>query len=153
MAATASADLGHGSWTHRLARVAIRPLLGTRVTPNHLTTLRLATGACRDLAVLFIDSCRAVGLPARFVSGYHCGQAPANRRYLHAWAEVFLPGAGWRGFDPLQGIAVADQHIAVAASAHPRAAAPISGSLNSAATAAHLEVDLRIDRAPLAASA
>ena len=66
------------------------------------TTIEQRQGACRDLAVLFIDICRAVGLAARFVSGYQEGDADQDKRYLHAWAEVYLPGAGWRGFDPTQ---------------------------------------------------
>ena len=108
-------------------------------------TLREGTGACRDLAVLFIDCCRCVGLPARFVSGYYGGPTAVEHRYLHAWAEVFLPGAGWRGFDPLQGLAAADQHVAVAANAQPRGAAPIDGSLHSGAASSQMTVDLRID--------
>jgi transglutaminase-like putative cysteine protease len=108
-------------------------------------TLREGTGACRDLSVLFIDACRAVGLAARFVSGYYGGPSAADRRYLHAWAEVFLPGAGWRGFDPLQGLAVADRHVAVAAGAQPRDAAPITGTLGGGDTPADLEVDLKIE--------
>ncbi|HUI28139.1 MAG TPA: transglutaminase family protein [Candidatus Kryptonia bacterium] len=108
-------------------------------------TLSEGAGACRDLAVLFIDACRAVGLPARFVSGYYGGPIEAERRYLHAWAEVFLPGAGWRGFDPLQGLAVADRHIAVAAAAHFSAAAPISGTLRGGSSTTTLDVDLHIE--------
>jgi transglutaminase-like putative cysteine protease len=109
-------------------------------------TLREGTGACRDLAVLYIDCCRAVGLAARFVSGYYGGAAAAEHRYLHAWAEVFLPGAGWRGFDALQGVAVAEEHVAVAANSQPRGAAPIDGSLHSAQASSRLEVELHIDR-------
>jgi len=108
-------------------------------------TLRERTGACRDLAVLFIEACRAVGLGARFASGYYTGQPAADRRYLHAWAEVFLPGAGWRGFDPLLGLAVADCHVAVAAAAEPHAAAPIDGSLRGSDERATLEVEVAID--------
>ena len=108
-------------------------------------TLREKTGACRDLAVLFIDACRALGLGARFVSGYYGGPVNGERRYLHAWAEVFLPGAGWRGFDPLQGVAVCDLHVAVAAGAVPAAAAPISGTMRGASSIATLDVDLQIE--------
>jgi transglutaminase-like putative cysteine protease len=115
-------------------------------------TLREGTGACRDLAVLFIDACRAVGLAARFVSGYYGGPTQVEQRYLHAWAEVFLPGAGWRGFDPLQGLAVADQHVPVAAAATPQAAAPIDGSLRRSGVAATLDVDLQIDAADASVS-
>ena len=108
-------------------------------------TLSEGAGACRDLAVLFIDACRAVGIPARFVSGYYGGPIEADRRYLHAWAEVYLPGAGWRGFDPLQGLAVADHHVAVAAGACPADAAPVSGTLRGVSPDATLDVDLQIE--------
>ena len=97
------------------------------------------TGSCRDLAVLFAETCRAIGLAARFVSGYQGDQPKdlieegdrpeTSERHLHAWAEIYLPGAGWRGYDPTQGLAVADQHIALVASPSPRYATPIVGTL------------------------
>ncbi len=86
------------------------------------------SGSCRDFAVLFVETCRAIGLAARFVSGYQEGDLDSNDRHLHAWAEVYVPGGGWRGYDPTQGLAVADRHIALVASALPRYAAPITGS-------------------------
>ncbi|MBW4520170.1 MAG: transglutaminase family protein [Scytolyngbya sp. HA4215-MV1] len=85
-------------------------------------------GSCRDFAVLFMATCRAVGIAARFVSGYEEGDPDAPERHLHAWAEAYLPGAGWRGFDPTHGLAVSDRHIALAASPISRAAAPFVGS-------------------------
>jgi transglutaminase-like putative cysteine protease len=85
-------------------------------------------GSCRDFAVLFIETCRAIGLAARFVSGYQEGDLDRDERHLHAWAEVFLPGGGWRGYDPTLGLAVADRHIALVASTWSNDAAPISGS-------------------------
>lgn len=91
-------------------------------------TLTGGRGSCRDLAVLFVDACRAVGIASRFVSGYQEGDPGQDRRDMHAWAEVYIPGGGWRGFDPTLGLAVADRHIAVAAAAHPRDAAPVTGS-------------------------
>ncbi len=87
------------------------------------------SGTCRDFAVLFVETCRAIGLAARFVSGYQEGDPDSHDRHLHAWAEVYLPGGGWRGYDPTQGLAVADRHIALVASAFSRYAAPISGSM------------------------
>lgn len=87
-------------------------------------------GSCRDVTVLFIEVCRAAGLAARFVSGYQEGDLDGSDFHLHAWAEVYLPGAGWRGFDPTHGLAVADRHIALVASAFSRHAAPIAGSFN-----------------------
>jgi transglutaminase-like putative cysteine protease len=87
-------------------------------------------GSCRDLTVLFIEVCRAMGLAARFVSGYQEGDLDNSEYHLHAWAEVYLPGAGWRGYDPTHGLAVSDRHIALAASAISEYAAPISGAIN-----------------------
>lgn len=91
-------------------------------------TLERGEGACRDSAVLFMDACRAVGLAARFVSGYAWDALEQDQRELHAWAEVYLPGAGWRGYDPTTGIATANRHIAVAASPTPDYAAPTTGT-------------------------
>ncbi|MEB3267678.1 MAG: transglutaminase family protein [Leptolyngbya sp.] len=86
-------------------------------------------GSCRDFTVLFMEACRAVGLAARFVSGYQEGDPDHPSNELHAWAEVYVPGGGWRGFDPTYGLAVSDRHIPLAAAAHPRQAAPVTGSL------------------------
>lgn len=91
-------------------------------------TLATGEGACRDLSVLFVDCCRSMGLAARFVSGYCYTGDTAHPADLHAWGEVFLRGGGWRGYDPSQGLAVADRHIALAAAAEPAAAAPVTGS-------------------------
>jgi len=96
-------------------------------------TLERREGSCRDLAVLFCAVCRSMGIPARFVSGYEREAAFQERAYMHAWAEVYLAGGGWRGYDPSQGLAVADRHVAVAAAADPRLAAPITGSYRGAA--------------------
>jgi transglutaminase-like putative cysteine protease len=90
-------------------------------------------GSCRDLTVLFMEACRSVGLAARFVSGYQCFADPAADHvfHLHAWAEVYLPGAGWRGFDPTQAAgAVADRYIALVASAEPAGTAPLGGAFS-----------------------
>lgn len=90
-------------------------------------TLQGLEGSCRDLAVLFCDSCRIVGLAARFVSGYECVPSSGSDAYMHAWAEVYLPGIGWRGYDPSRGLAVSNGHIAVAAGFDPELAAPVAG--------------------------
>ena len=92
------------------------------------TTLEWRRGSCRDLAVLEMDACRAVGLATRFVSGYQEGDPSNSERELHAWVEVYLPGAGWRPYDPTHGVAVSDRHVAVAAGAAPEDAGPTSGS-------------------------
>jgi transglutaminase-like putative cysteine protease len=92
-------------------------------------TLHLRAGSCRDLAVVYMEACRSMGLAARFASGYMFSpNGSPHRRALHAWAEVYLPGGGWRGFDPTLGMAVADQHVPLAASPLPSGAAPITGS-------------------------
>jgi len=93
-------------------------------------TLRERVGSCRDLAVLMIECCRCIGLPARFVSGYHLVEPKPNRYDLHAWAEVYLPGAGWRGFDPSGIGAVDERYIPLASSSNPELTAAVSGSFS-----------------------
>jgi transglutaminase-like putative cysteine protease len=90
-------------------------------------------GSCRDLAVLFCAVCRAVGVAARFVSGYECGATSMEHAYMHAWAEVYLEGGGWRGYDPSRGLAVSTFHVPVAAAADAQLAAPVSGTYRGAA--------------------
>ena len=91
-------------------------------------TLSQGSGTCRDFAVLFVAVCRAVGIAARFVSGYQEGD-PDGPHDLHAWAEAYVPGGGWRGFDPTLGLAVGDRHIALAAAIEPKQAGPVIGKL------------------------
>jgi transglutaminase-like putative cysteine protease len=92
-------------------------------------TLTSGKGSCRDLATLFIEACRHHGLASRFVSGYLVSSAAAKDvATTHAWAEVYLPGSGWRGFDPTSGQLVGGDHIAVAVHRHPEAIPPVSGS-------------------------
>lgn len=91
-------------------------------------TLENGSGSCRDFATLFIEACRYFGLAARFVSGYlHCPETVHGHGSTHAWAEVYLPGAGWKGFDNTSGIVVGQDHIAAAVTRHPGDAPPISG--------------------------
>jgi transglutaminase-like putative cysteine protease len=114
--------------------------------PAGLTWTQKA-GSCRDYAMLFIEVCRAVGLAARFVSGYQEGDVDSDERHLHAWAEVYLPGAGWRGYDPTQGLAVADTHIALIACPTSKNTAPVDGSLKQAAgVKSAMEYSLKIDK-------
>jgi transglutaminase-like putative cysteine protease len=108
------------------------------------TTLELRKGSCRDLAVLYIAVCRAAGLASRFVSGYQSQLESDGDHHLHAWAEVYLPGAGWRGFDPGLGIAVADQHVAVATGLNPLAAAPTSGTFRGTGASSNMDSQLVI---------
>jgi transglutaminase-like putative cysteine protease len=91
-------------------------------------TLETNSGSCRDLATLFIEAARFLGLASRFVSGYMYSPNITGRMSMHGWAEVYLPGAGWIGFDPSWGILAASQYVPVAVTRHPEHAPPISGS-------------------------
>lgn len=128
---------------HRSMTVIIRE----EGDPNSAAeTLATQIGSCRDLAVLFADACRAVGIPARFVSGYQEGDTTQPRRDLHAWAEAWIPGGGWRGYDPTLGLVVADRHIALAAAADSHEAAPITGSYRGSPPSVTMSVTLEITR-------
>jgi transglutaminase-like putative cysteine protease len=105
-------------------------------------------GACRDLAVLFIDACRCVGLAARFVSGYQQGSGTAID--LHAWPEVYLSGVGWQGYDPTQGLAVGENHVSVTAACGTENAAPVIGSFRGPSDVTTL--DARISFSPVDAA-
>ena len=106
-------------------------------------TWRNKQGSCRDYAVLFMEVSRAVGIPARFVSGYQEGDEQQQSRDLHAWVEVYLPGAGWRGYDPTLGLVISDRHIPLAASAIPQYAAAIEGTVIPVATESKVVADLQ----------
>jgi transglutaminase-like putative cysteine protease len=100
--------------------------------PAH--TLALGAGSCRDFAALFMEACRALGLASRFVSGYlHGPISELGDGATHAWCEVYLPGPGWKGFDPSTGEVTGDSHIAVAVAQHPERVPPVAGSFRGAA--------------------
>ncbi|MCS6772158.1 MAG: transglutaminase family protein [Kiritimatiellae bacterium] len=144
-----------GSRTLEFLRIAAEHLAGFHKTIREegppqppSKTLASQTGACRDLTVLFMDLCRWQGLPARFVSGYWRGRRPVDRHHLHAWAEVYLPGAGWRGYDPTCGLAVSDEHLPLAAAPAPEGAAPVEGTYGGGAIESTLSWQIRIDVRP-----
>jgi len=98
------------------------------VQPPALTLAR-SSGSCRDFAALFMEACRQLGMACRFVSGYlFTFDTDAGNASTHAWAEVYLPGAGWKGFDPTSGEVTGNRHIAVAVARHPEAVPPVAGS-------------------------
>ncbi len=137
---------------HRLIRYITR-LEGGVQTPEK--TLASGVGSCRDSAWLLVQILRHTGLPARFVSGYLVqlrSDAPApgaeggverDGAELHAWAEVYLPGAGWIGLDATSGLLCGEGHLPLAASTHYRSVAPVSGTLEPCEVGFSYDISVR----------
>lgn len=114
---------------------------------SSLTTVTLGSGSCRDLAVVLIDCARTLGFAARFVSGYHYDAADdgSTPGAMHAWVEVFLPGAGWKGLDPTNGLFCDNTYVPVAHAVVAESVNPIQGAFASAEPAvARLTIDVRV---------
>lgn len=121
---------------HRDIRYRLRKEHGVQ-TPEQ--TLQASSGSCRDSGWLLVQLLRHCGFAARFVSGYliqlpsgmdGAGPSPGSQvdpTELHAWCEVFLPGAGWIGLDPTSGLLTDEGHVPLACAPDPAAAAPIEG--------------------------
>jgi len=115
-----------------------------------LTTIKSGTGTCRDYAVLLIECARVLGLAARFVSGYlydpaNNGTIPGD---MHAWVEVFLPGAGWRGLDPSRGMFCDNAYVPVAHAVVAESVNPVQGSYySSSPVASTMTSDARVQLA------
>lgn len=106
-------------------QIHIRPKLSPVVQAPE-QTIQTRAGSVRDIAALMMHACRALGIAARYVSGYRW--TDDGEPGLHAWTEVYLPGAGWKGFDPSTALLSDDHYVAVALGASPENLAPVSGS-------------------------
>ena len=98
-------------------------------------TIAYGSGSCRDYAVLMMEGARHWGFGARFVTGYVQLEA-GQHGSTHAWTEIYIPGAGWRGFDPTNNCISGSQHVSVGVARDPDKASPISGTWTGLPTAA-----------------
>ena len=132
-------------WIYRSIRYRRREDRGVQ---SPLETLQLGSGSCRDMATLLLEAARALGVAARFASGYLDGVASrAGQAVTHAWAEVYFPEHGWFGCDPSLGEGTSEKHIVCGVSSHPRGVMPVSGYY-SGPRRSYLAMDVRVDIRP-----
>jgi len=119
-------------------------------TQAPLETIERKSGTCRDYALLFIEAARALGFGARFVTGYlydpalDGGEAVQGAGATHAWAEIYLPGAGWVEFDPTNGLIAGENLIRVAVTRDPSQAVPIGGTFSGEGQYRGMEVEVTV---------
>jgi len=108
------------------------------------TTLNLGSGSCRDYAVFMMEAARHWGFASRFVTGY-IQMAEGQHGATHAWTEIYLPGAGWRGYDPTNNKRAGSEHVSVAVAREQDKASPLSGAWEGPADAFdRMEVSVQV---------
>lgn len=113
-------------------------------------TLRLGGGSCRDFAVLLAEAARGLGVAARLASGFLCefaGGKKVAEGAMHAWTELYLPGAGWIGFDPTNGYLCNHYHLTAAVGLTPDDISPIAGTFSPPGVPAMMTASLHINPA------
>jgi transglutaminase-like putative cysteine protease len=120
-------------------------------TQAPLDTIERKSGTCRDFALLFIEAARTLGFGARFVTGYlydpafDGGESMQGAGSTHAWADIYLPGAGWVEFDPTNALVAGENLIRIAVTRDPAQAVPISGTFaGEGAKYLGMEVDVTV---------
>jgi transglutaminase-like putative cysteine protease len=120
--------------------------------PTHTTTtaaeaFAMKRGVCQDISHIFVATARAIGIPARYVSGYlRRSDGVTDQEAGHAWAEAHVSGLGWVAFDPTHGVSATDSYVRVATGLDYLSAAPVRGTRFGGA-GEHLDVQIRVEQA------